>query len=229
MPQVTQVSGQHNSAEGLGTGTVVTCSLANPIAAASLVVGMATCDDVATITRIRDDLAVDAVLQKALDWTAGTQRMEHRYYKNYGGGSRVFTLTTGSTDFRGIAIIELAGAHTTAPEGPTNSATGTSTTPSSGAVTPGADGAYLIGTAMSSSGLTPTTAAPFTSLERSTGLQADTNGLAQATNASQAAGWTLSGSVTWGALITSWLPGVSAPTVTPMQYKRRLAIQQRVA
>lgn len=212
-----------NHAEALGVGTTLACALSG-IGAASLVIGMVTCDDVGTITRIRDDLAVDAVLQKALDWVAGSQRMEHHYYKNYGGGSRTFTLTTSSTDFRGILVHWVSGAHLTAPEGPTNSATGNSAAPAAGAVTPGADGAYIFGTAFSSGGFTPTADVTWQEILRDTTLQEDTQALEQAVNATVNSTWGLSGAANWGAVVTSWL---AAPTGVTESRSRSFAIQQR--
>jgi hypothetical protein len=220
---VTAPASNSNIAVGLGLGTTLTCALSG-IGAASLVVAMAACDDTGTITRVRDDLTVDAVLQKALDWASGAQRIEHHYYKNYGGGSRVFTLTTSNTDFRGLIPAWLAGAHLTAPEGPTNSATGTSAAPAAGSVTPGADGAYIFATAFSSGGLTPTANVAWQDIQRDTGLQEDTQGLEQAVNAAVNATFGLSGSTTWGAVVTSWLP---APIVVTEVRSRSFAIQQR--
>ena len=198
----------HNEDGSGGTATTIAVTR-NGIVAGNLVVVMVTCDDVQTITNVSDGTTTISTADVALDWTAGTQRMAFYSFPNHPGGNKTFTATFSSAvDYRGIEVVELSGADTVAPFAGSASATGNSTTPATGNVspTPSADGCYILAVAFGSGGQTPTPSGSYTELLHETVLQDSLSGLAQATAAATGATWTIGTAATWGAIAAVYKP-----------------------
>jgi hypothetical protein len=216
---------QFGKADASGSGGSIACTV-NGIAPDSLVVVNTTCQDAATISSVKDDLNVTAALSTntPVDQTSMSQRADQHYFEDYGGGSRTITATfSASATFRAITAIEYSGAATSGVYDNGSSATGTSASPSSGAVTPANDGSLFVGYIVYAN--TISNAAPFTLVWEDPSTGANTEDYIQPTAASQAAVYTQSPSGVFGALVGVYKP---APPAKPLQYEKSLALQQRV-
>lgn len=211
-----------------GSGTTLSTGSLSGVAAGCLVVGNASNDSGggATVTSVTDDLSVASVIGNQYNDAAGfAQNYAQYHFKNYGGGTRTLTLTLSvSAPWRSISGYELAGGDTVAPAGPVNHATGTSTSITSGAVTPARDGAYFLGISQGPAAIT--ISSPFTLLLDNTQGQSGSEYI-QSTAASQAAVATQSPSGAYCSLVSTFYPSTTSST-PPQSRGLRLAIQQRM-
>jgi hypothetical protein len=201
----------HNESQS-SLGNIATTR--NGIVAGNLIVVCVTNEDAQTITNVSDGTTTVTTPDVAFDWGAGTQRMAFYSFPNHTGGNFTFTATYNTlTAFRGIYVIELANADSSAPFVAGASASGSSTTPSSGNVTPTitANGCYILGFLVSGAALasTMTPTGGFADLVNdSTVLEVDLSGLAQSTAGAVAATWTQP-SAGWGVIAAAYQPAAT--------------------
>ena len=208
---------------GGATGTSIAVSL-NGILAQSLVACAVMCDNTsATISGVADDLSVAAVKSVGLSDTNHSERQEHWYFKNYGGGNRTFTATFSvSTAWRALLAVETSGADLASPLGPTNSnSAATGATITAGSVTATQDGAYFFASCQGNT--QPAAQSPLSEIWADTTLVHSHADNAQSTAAAFNATWTHT-SGAWSAIVSTFYPAVAAPT----RAARAMAPQQRM-
>lgn len=164
---------------------------------------VATCvEDAATISRVSDGFDIVLTPDVALDWVAGTERLALYSFSRHSGGNKTFTVTfSASQTFRGVVVLELTPS---VFDGAASSGSGSSATPSSGNLSPSADGSYIVGFAMGATALT--VAGGFSDLFNDSSVNtSDTSGFAQTSRASVAATWTMTSGI-WAAIAAAYRP-----------------------
>ena len=200
---------QFGHAEAGGSGTSIGATL-NGIIAASLVVVTSSNDSGTAVTSVTDDLTVAAVNTVSLIDSIGfSQRYDHYYFKDYGGGNRTITVNyAAATPYRSIVVVELSGADTIAPAGPAagQRSSGPVTTADSSAVTPTKNGAYFAGYCECVGPNTSPIPAggAFVVFDEPTNDH-NTSGYVQATAASKSATWTIP-SGAYAAIVSTFYP-----------------------
>jgi hypothetical protein len=196
------------------------CTFAQPVTPGSLIAVYVSVGHSVSVSNVRDDLAVNAVVANPFDWVAGIQRLEHWAFMNHAGGLRTITANfNGSGSFRSIVAAEFKGAHPTNAIGVANNNSGTSATPSSGSVTPAVDGALLLASINDSAA--PAVVSPFGEVFAEAVNDNDTEYLLQAIAAAVAAGWSMPSSA-YGAIITAFYPAPIARNARIMAPQQRM-------
>lgn len=216
---LTNHASNNSALSGTGLGAFM-----SGVAVGALVVVCTSWDETGGTTgsTVVDDLSVAATNKTRI--TGHGQSDEIWRYANYGGGTRTITLNNSpNQSFRSITVMEFAGSPASPDDGvATNSAT--STSPSSGNLSPApsVDGELIVGFAVSAGSGTITSASPSTDVLQGAG--SDVQYYIQPTAASFASTWTDSANEVWEAAAVSFKPALAVVSLPP---RRALAPQLR--
>lgn len=196
-----------SSAHSENAASATSIGQSKAITSGNLVVCAVTVTNTTTITNVTDGTTTNTAPDVSVNWGPGSQRLALFSFPNHAGVTSVFTANYGAAaTFREIDVIELSGAHLTAPFQASSTSTGSSAAPSSGTIspTPEVNGEYLIGYALGATAITK--GGPFTEIVNDPTITAsDAEGFAIATPVASAATWTMASGI-WAAIAAAYRP-----------------------
>lgn len=212
---------QTKTSQGNGTGAVATTMDSNVVVGNTLIVQTITGGPGGILTTsITDNRGNTYVQFGTTRTTPGGASIQLWYAKITTGGSLVVTTHQGNPISSCLQHVqEVSGLNTTTPQDQVTSITGNSTTPSGGSITPTVNGAYLVsgfcddGADSISIGGTPGWSLDESSTINSTGFRNGIESKVQTAIAAETGPWTIGSSEAWAAVIASFKPANTAPSV----------------
>ena len=148
----------------------------------------------------------------------GDDTLDVYYAKNAAAGATTVTITMAQVENIGASILEYSGGHTTSPLVANSSGTGTSSTSTSGSITPGVDGCLILafGTDQRLATTTVTAGSGYTlrsmhgTADNSVRIYSEEK--IQTTSAATTASFSIGTSTTWGIIIAAFQPAAAGTT-----------------
>lgn len=205
-----------STANGNDCGTVTTCNLAygSNVTAGSLLVAALSVGATARTITLSDSLTQTFVLASSGTNVTDGHATYIYYFANTAGGADTVTFSiSGAASPLRIGVSEFSGAATASPVEKVNNASGNSTTPASGNVTPTTDGQLIFAVARNAAATTFTAGTDFTlrsQVPAAANTRMASESFIQTTAAAHNGNFTMALSQQWSAVVASFLAATTA-------------------